>query len=219
MIDTRIWSSSIVQPAVSLCRTRNRVRFEGASDHSPATHVGAVPAFLERKTKELERVRAIERERIAAVEGRFAVRRCTAGVATDGRRNMKGTAESRIENQEGIQSGQEGSASAAESADAVCSAIGHLGGHSCDDDNSAISTMERAGWGQESEFRFVESGGYYVAGARKTTRTSSSPTSPTVARLVEGVTSVDDMEGLLPDAGEQAFFEAWKPKDCGDDVS
>lgn len=213
MIDTRIWSSSVARPAVFRCRPRNRVRFEEASGHSPATHARAVPAFLERKTKELERLQAIERERIAAVKGRFTVR--PVGTVRDGRENMEATVEAGVEDEDGVRSGQEGSASAAESTDAVSSAIEHLGGQNCDDHNSAMSTMERAGWGQESEFKFVEPGGFYVAGGG-----SSSPASPqTAARLFEGVSSVEDAEGLLPNAGEQAFFEAWKPKGYGDDLT
>lgn len=74
VVDTRTWSSTVVRPNMFRSRPQ-RPRDPARSGHnarsSPLTHVGQVAKFLSRK--ERERREHAERERAAAIKGRFEV--------------------------------------------------------------------------------------------------------------------------------------------------
>lgn len=167
LVDTRTWSSHAVQPPVFRCRPQNKVRFEGDGAESPPTHAGAVPEFLLRKERHLA-----EREKAAAVKGRFAL------VSPHGYGETDEAGASRTPRSVAVDNGDPRRPVEAET-----------------------SVREvKCEWGETG----LDGGVAY----------GSSAISSTV-KLEESM----DGEGLLPDAGEQAFFDTWKPTGYGSDLS
>lgn len=235
LIDTRIWSSAVVRPAVFKCRPRNRIRFEHSACCLP-THAGAVPRFLLAKERALEASRAAERERQAAVNGRLAYRPASAtntgGRATFQVREGDGQRVAR-QRRRGATAGETGVDGCGVTVsgvipDYVYPAEASSGCIREDDDDNAVAehpVTQSVAWGDDSRFQVVEPCGYYIAGDSEgsTTCISIDRASPSLGddagRFLEGASSIEDAARLLPDAGELAFFDAWKPKGYDDDLS
>lgn len=167
VVDTRTWSSHVVQPAVFRCRPQNKVRFEGDGGGGVPTHAGAIPEFLLRKERDLA-----EREKAAAMNGRFA------NVYDHGHGDLEEARASRTPRSAGVDSEDP------RRAEGIKESVREV---ECE-------------WGEKG----LEGGAAY----------GGSVISSTV-KLDESM----DGQGLLPDAGEQAFFDAWKPTGYGNDLS
>lgn len=194
VIDTRTWSSSVAKPAVFRCHPQhNKVRFEENAGCPTARDARAVPGFLVLKERELA-----ERERVVAIKGRLEHRRVVTGEddVAEGE-NPRRLAGYRVDSggEFDVREEREDAAPSLSESPETDVHTGYIGENSC-----------RYGYG-------FGGGGdphYDVGGG---TGAYGSPVSS--ARI--GEASIDT-EKLLPDAGEQAFFEAWKPMGYGDDI-